>query len=138
MTSSRGGHGHAGEGTGVGGVRGVGEGRAPLDRAVGREDGDSTVEGGAVGGVDAGGAGVGEDGTTARLTVQLTELALLRVTVTGSGRCTVPWTPGVGIQSMHERVEEFEGTLTVDTTPEGATVTADLPLVIPVAETPWS
>lgn len=78
------------------------------------------------------------EGTTARLTVQLTDPALLRVTVTDSGRCTVPWTPGVGIQSMHERVEEIGGTLTIDTTPEGATVTADLPLVIPAAETPWS
>ncbi|MFJ9026151.1 hypothetical protein ACIRPU_40225 [Streptomyces sp. NPDC102259] len=60
------------------------------------------------------------------------------MTVTDSGRCTVPWTPGVGIQSIHERVEEIGGTLTIDTTPEGATVTADLPLVIAVAETPWS
>lgn len=76
--------------------------------------------------------------TTARLTVRLTDPALLRVAVTDSGRCTVPWTPGVGIQSLHERVEEIGGTLTIDTTPEGATVTADLPLVIPAAETPWS
>ncbi|MFJ7968229.1 hypothetical protein [Streptomyces sp. NPDC096324] len=37
-----------------------------------------------------------------------------------------------------ERAEEVGGTLTIDTTPEGATVTADLPLVIPAAETPRS
>ncbi|MEV6192066.1 histidine kinase [Streptomyces sp. NPDC051920] len=78
------------------------------------------------------------DGTTARLSLQLTDIARLRVTVTDSGRCTVPWTPGVGIRSMHERVEEIGGTLTIDTTPEGATVIAELPLVIPAAEPPWS
>ncbi|MFE2579670.1 sensor histidine kinase [Streptomyces sp. NPDC059378] len=77
------------------------------------------------------------DGTVAHLSVQLTDPALLRVTVRDSGRCTVPWTPGVGIQSMHERVEEIGGALTIETTPEGATVTADLPLAIPAPETPW-
>ncbi|MFJ8719455.1 sensor histidine kinase [Streptomyces violaceus] len=71
------------------------------------------------------------DGTTATLTLELADPALLRVTVADSGRCAEPWTPGVGIQSMYERVEEIGGTLTIRTTPQGATVTADLPLAIP-------
>ena len=78
------------------------------------------------------------DGTTAALTLKFADPTLLRVTVTDSGHCTTPWAPGVGIQSMHERVEEIGGTLTIDTTPEGATITADLPLAIPAAETPWN
>lgn len=71
------------------------------------------------------------DGTTAHLTLELADPALLRVTVADSGQCTETWTPGVGIQSMHERVEEIGGTLTIRTTPQGATITADLPLVLP-------
>ncbi|WP_369170064.1 sensor histidine kinase [Streptomyces sp. R28] len=75
------------------------------------------------------------DGTTAAaLTLELAapaDPALLRVTIADSGPCTETWTPGVGIQSMYERVEEIGGTLTIHTTPQGATVTADLPLVIP-------
>ncbi|GAB7103359.1 hypothetical protein JCM4814A_16730 [Streptomyces phaeofaciens JCM 4814] len=71
------------------------------------------------------------DGTTATLTLNLPHPALLRLTVTDTGHCTTPWTPGVGIQSMHERVEEIGGTLTLRPTPEGATLTADLPLTLP-------
>jgi signal transduction histidine kinase len=71
------------------------------------------------------------DGTTAALTLEFADPALLRVTVADSGHCTETWTPGVGIQSMYERVEEIGGTLTIRTTPQGATITADLPLVIP-------
>ncbi|WP_051371258.1 sensor histidine kinase [Streptomyces sp. 142MFCol3.1] len=71
------------------------------------------------------------DGARARLTLALHDATSLRVTVADTGRCTEPWTPGVGIQSMHERVEQIGGTLTILTTPQGATVTADLPLVIP-------
>ncbi|MGW4825766.1 sensor histidine kinase [Streptomyces sp. NPDC004227] len=69
--------------------------------------------------------------TAATLTLDLRGTTHLRVTVADSGRCTEPWTPGVGIQSMHERVEQIGGTLTVRTTPEGATITAELPLTIP-------
>lgn len=69
--------------------------------------------------------------TVATLTLELRAGTHLRVTVADSGRCTEPWTPGVGIQSMHERVEQIGGTLTVHTTPEGATITAELPLAIP-------
>nr|WP_143659102.1 hypothetical protein [Streptomyces sp. SA15] len=71
------------------------------------------------------------DGTTAALTLELAGPAILRVTVADSGRCAEPWTPGVGIQSMYGRVEEIGGTLTIRTTPQGATITADLPLAIP-------
>ncbi|MFJ8634065.1 sensor histidine kinase [Streptomyces sp. NPDC093568] len=71
------------------------------------------------------------DGTTAALTLEFADPALLRVTVADRGHCTETWTPGVGIQSMYERVEEIGGTLTIRTTPQGATVTADLPLVLP-------
>ncbi|MFE7232223.1 sensor histidine kinase [Streptomyces sp. NPDC002405] len=69
--------------------------------------------------------------TAATLTLELRGSTHLRVTVADSGCCTEPWTPGVGIQSMHERVEQIGGTLTVRTTPEGATITAELPLAIP-------
>ncbi|MFF4792703.1 sensor histidine kinase [Streptomyces sp. NPDC001276] len=69
--------------------------------------------------------------TAATLTLDLRGSTHLRVTIADSGRCTEPWTPGVGIQSMHERVEQIGGTLTVRTTPEGATITAELPLSIP-------
>ncbi|MFB7456752.1 sensor histidine kinase [Streptomyces sp. NPDC056188] len=69
--------------------------------------------------------------TTATLTLELLGSGRLRVTVADSGRCAEPWTPGVGIQSMHERVEQIGGTLTVRTDPEGATITAELPLSIP-------
>ncbi|MGW2516363.1 hypothetical protein ACWC09_04890 [Streptomyces sp. NPDC001617] len=37
---------------------------------------------------------------------------------------------GVGIQSLHGRVEQIGGRLTIRTTPQGATVTADLPLAL--------
>ncbi|MFF4364365.1 sensor histidine kinase [Streptomyces sp. NPDC001604] len=70
-------------------------------------------------------------GTTARLALTLPDNSLLRVTIADTGRCTEPWTPGVGIQSMHERVEQIGGTLTIHATPQGATVTADLPLGLP-------
>ncbi|MGX4687797.1 sensor histidine kinase [Streptomyces sp. JNUCC 63] len=69
--------------------------------------------------------------TTARLTLEVHDAGHLRVTVADTGRCTEPWTPGVGIESMHERVEQIGGTLTVRTTPKGATITAELPLSIP-------
>jgi signal transduction histidine kinase len=70
-------------------------------------------------------------GATASLTLELPDAASLRVSVADTGRCAEPWTPGVGIQSMHERVEQIGGTLTIRATPQGATITADLPLAIP-------
>lgn len=70
-------------------------------------------------------------GTRAALTLALADSSVLRITVADDGPCTAPWTHGVGIRSMHERVEEIGGSLTVDATPRGATVTADLPLSLP-------
>jgi signal transduction histidine kinase len=55
----------------------------------------------------------------------------LTVTVRDSGSSDGPWTPGVGLWSMRERVEQIGGTLTVDTGPGGTTVTAVLPLRTP-------
>ncbi|MFF3461021.1 sensor histidine kinase [Streptomyces sp. NPDC002619] len=71
------------------------------------------------------------DGNTATLTLELPDPVSLRVTVADTGHCTEPWTHGVGIRSMYERVEQIGGTLTLTTTSEGATVTAQLPLAIP-------
>ncbi|MEU6094949.1 ATP-binding protein [Streptomyces sp. NPDC047079] len=68
------------------------------------------------------------DGTTATLTLELPGPASLRVTAADTGHCTQPWSHGLGIRSMHERVEQIGGTLTITTTPEGATVRAQLPL----------
>lgn len=53
------------------------------------------------------------EGATARLTLTLCDAVSLRATVSDTGRRTEPWTPGVGIQSMHERVEQIGGTLTI-------------------------
>ncbi|WP_416981357.1 sensor histidine kinase [Streptomyces sp. T028] len=71
------------------------------------------------------------DVATATLTVELSGTESLRVVAADTGRCTEPWTHGVGIQSMHERVEQIGGVLTIRTTSEGATITADLPLAVP-------
>jgi signal transduction histidine kinase len=53
----------------------------------------------------------------------------LRVTVRDRGRSDPAWTPGVGIASMRERVEQVGGTLAIQAGPDGATVTADLPIL---------
>jgi signal transduction histidine kinase len=54
---------------------------------------------------------------------------VLRVTVRDRGRSDRAWTPGVGIASMRERVEQVGGTLAIQAGPDGATVTADLPIL---------
>jgi hypothetical protein len=38
------------------------------------------------------------------------------------------WTPGVGITSMHERVGQIGGTLIIDRSMDGTTVTTEFPL----------
>ncbi|MET7402520.1 histidine kinase, partial [Dactylosporangium sp. NPDC005572] len=53
---------------------------------------------------------------------------VLRVTVRDRGRSDEPWTPGVGIASMRERVEQVGGTLRMRAGPDGATVTAEIPI----------
>ncbi|MGW7380507.1 sensor histidine kinase [Streptomyces sp. NPDC054794] len=68
--------------------------------------------------------------TTASLSLTIQDGTHLRVTVEDGGQCTQAWTPGVGIRSMHERVEEIGGNLTIHSSPQGATITADLPLSI--------
>lgn len=71
------------------------------------------------------------DVTLATVTLTVTDAPSLHLSVQDAGCSTEPWTPGVGLQSMRERVEQIGGALTVHATPQGATVTADLPLVIP-------
>lgn len=49
------------------------------------------------------------------------------------GGSVEPWCPGVGLTTMRERVEQVGGTLAVHAGPDGARVTACLPLGIPSA-----
>ncbi|MFD5180798.1 sensor histidine kinase [Nocardia sp. NPDC058379] len=58
----------------------------------------------------------------------------LIVTVADDGRGTRSTTTGFGIRGMTERAEAIGGTLRVDGTPTGCTVTADLPLSAVAAE----
>jgi signal transduction histidine kinase len=44
------------------------------------------------------------------------------------GHSAGAWTPGVGIASMRERVEQLGGTLSLRADPDGATVTAEFPI----------
>jgi signal transduction histidine kinase len=52
----------------------------------------------------------------------------LRVRVADAGASERPWRHGVGLSAMRERVEGVGGVLTVESGPDGAVVTADLPL----------
>ena len=52
----------------------------------------------------------------------------LRVRVADAGVSERPWRHGVGLSAMRERVEGVGGVLTVTSGPDGAVVTADLPL----------
>jgi len=52
----------------------------------------------------------------------------LQVSVVDAGSSDGPWQPGVGMDSMRERVESIGGSLTIHNGVDGATVTADLPL----------
>jgi signal transduction histidine kinase len=54
----------------------------------------------------------------------------LRVTISDRGHSTAPWTPGVGIASMRERVEQVGGTLWMQAGPHGATVIAEIPIPV--------
>ena len=64
----------------------------------------------------------------ASATFTLADGPILRVTVKDRGRSVSTWTPGVGIASMRERVEQVGGTLRMHAGPEGATVTAEIPI----------
>ncbi|GAA3390657.1 sensor histidine kinase [Cryptosporangium minutisporangium] len=60
----------------------------------------------------------------------------LRLTVRDDGRSDGPWSPGVGLTSMRERVEQIGGVLTAGAGPDGGVVAAELPLdVYPTADT---
>jgi signal transduction histidine kinase len=52
----------------------------------------------------------------------------LRVRVADAGVSERPWRHGVGLSAMRDRVEGVGGVLAVESGPDGAVVTADLPL----------
>jgi len=52
----------------------------------------------------------------------------LRIQIQDRGRSTTTWTPGVGMVSMRERIEQIGGTLTVHAGRHGATITAHIPI----------
>jgi signal transduction histidine kinase len=58
----------------------------------------------------------------------LTPGPALAVTVRDRGHSAGAWTPGVGIASMRERVEQVGGTLLMRAGADGATVTAQIPI----------
>jgi signal transduction histidine kinase len=67
----------------------------------------------------------------AEIDIAVMAAAALHVTVRDRGQAPSEWTPGVGLTSMRERVEQIGGTLTVHSGHEGTTVTADIPLAAP-------
>jgi signal transduction histidine kinase len=52
----------------------------------------------------------------------------LTVSVADNGATRGDWLPGIGLTSMKERAGELGGTLVFDGTPQGSTVSAELPL----------
>jgi len=57
-----------------------------------------------------------------------TDGAGLVVDITDDGRSTAPWSSGVGVVAMRERVAELGGTLSIGPTPDGGAVHARFPL----------
>ena len=53
----------------------------------------------------------------------------LEVEITDDGPPNGPWTPGVGLQAMHERTSELGGSLNAGPTPTGGRVHATFPMV---------
>ena len=53
----------------------------------------------------------------------------LEVEITDDGPPNGPWTPGVGLQAMHERTSELGGSLNAGPTPTGGRVHASFPIV---------
>lgn len=64
----------------------------------------------------------------ATITFALAPGPALRVEVHDRGRATTTWTPGVGLRSMRDRVEQIGGTLTLHAGADGSTVTATIPM----------
>ncbi|GAA1555652.1 hypothetical protein GCM10009804_10650 [Kribbella hippodromi] len=64
--------------------------------------------------------------TSAVLTLRCTPNLDLRLT--DNGPSTGPWTPGVGLQAMHDRAAELGGTLQAGPTPTGGQVHACFPI----------
>jgi signal transduction histidine kinase len=67
----------------------------------------------------------------ATITFCLTPGPVLEIEVRDHGHSTTTWTPGVGLRSMRDRVEQIGGTLTVHATPNGAAITAEIPVNSP-------
>jgi two-component system NarL family sensor kinase len=65
---------------------------------------------------------------TARVRLTLTGDDVLLVEVGDAGSSAAPWVPGVGLQSMRERVEQLGGALTLRADGTGGLVRATLPL----------
>lgn len=53
---------------------------------------------------------------------------VLRISIQDSGSSALAWTPGIGIASMRERVEQVGGELWTHADTTGATVTAEIPI----------
>jgi signal transduction histidine kinase len=66
---------------------------------------------------------------TARVALTLPAEGRLVVEVADEGAGTRPWLPGVGLQSMRERVDQLGGTFDVRTDGAGGRVRATLPLL---------
>ena len=70
---------------------------------------------------------------TARVALTLPADGRLVVEVADDGAGTRPWLPGVGLQSMRERVDQLGGTFDLRTDGAGSRVRATLPLVLPLS-----
>jgi signal transduction histidine kinase len=64
----------------------------------------------------------------AGLTITVPDGRRLHITVTDHGPGLGPWTAGVGLASMRERVEQVGGTLQIRTGQPGTSVIADIPI----------
>lgn len=56
---------------------------------------------------------------------------VLHIAVRDAGQPGDPWTPGVGLRSMRERVEQIGGHFAAHTSATGSTITAEIPLGLP-------
>ncbi|MBW8751144.1 MAG: two-component sensor histidine kinase, partial [Propionibacteriales bacterium] len=68
--------------------------------------------------------------TASSVSVRITCDSAVHCEISDDGGDTGPWTPGVGISAMRERVAELGGTCEVGRTPAGGLVRVCLPLVL--------